>query len=81
MRCSDGALPTLNSCTGMVRLEPVVTVPKPTVAIGFVARRCTRPVLTPVPLAGMVRVAWVGSLVVNCSSTKSSPVVVGANVI
>src|ERR1700693_6029766 len=57
-----GAVPTLNSCTGTVRLEPVVTVPKPAVEMGFVARRWMRLVVTPVPLAGIIRVAWVGSL-------------------
>ncbi len=36
--------------------------------------------MTPVPLAGMVRVAWVGSLVASWRRTKSSPVAVGANV-
>src|SRR5579863_4510141 len=38
------AVPTLKSCTGMARLVPVLTVPKPTVAMGLVARRCTSPV-------------------------------------
>src|ERR1035437_2801433 len=74
-----GAVPTLSSCTGMVRSVPLNTVPKPTVAMGFVARRGSRPVLTPVPLVKMRGDGW-ASLQVIFSQSKASPGAVGSKV-
>ena len=75
----SGAVPTLNSCRGMVAVVVQTTTGKPTDLMGLVPRRGRRAVLTPVPLAGMRRVG-VASLLVISMRTKASSGLVGAKV-